>query len=382
MLAEIEKDKTQALAKLQVGLRDECADDLTDVMINLDSGTCDYAELIPPLGEIAQVEWFYYFDDNGAGGSPHPDRSRKTSFKSWALKAIENIRENAQFESTTPIHNALKSNNTDLVKSSLQQLKDENRTADKSLIPILEKIARKDVYKKYSYIGGFETDCRLGEIARAVIQIIVHNAAANTYDKPASIPNEGGRCSVCRSLPDDITVNTGREEYFPSAFNQLVSMDADYRAQFRCCPSCRTYFHWIDMSAMYGSGNNDEERLVRLTPQKSRLLDKLFTADLSYRLTSSEIDEYLGSLPLDLLIPALSFHLHRNDQLVKSFVPRLLTVLANNDDSELWSLLNGYLSESRERAKQILDAFDSGNQSPSYRLTQIIQRCKKLLREK
>src|SRR5688572_8250544 len=114
----------------------------------------------------------------------------------------------------------------------------------------------------------------------------------NEKDKPDSGTDKpAGICSVCSSLSNDITVNTGREEYFPSAFIKLIGMDNDSRAEFRCCPGCRTYFNWIDMSHLYGSGNNDEERLVRLSPEKSRLLDKLFAADSNYRPEPAEVKE-------------------------------------------------------------------------------------------
>jgi hypothetical protein len=382
MQAEIDKDKRLALSTLKNGLADGCADDLTEVMINLENGTCDYVELIPALEEVARVEWFHYFDDNGAGGLPRPDMSRKSSFKAWALKAIENIRKNATFESSSMIHNALKSNNTALIKNTLEQLK-ANRIADKSLIPILEKIAQKDVYNKYSYLGSFEVDCKLGELAREVIAIIVQPPASDIQDQPTSVTMEyTGNCSVCSSLPDDITVNTGREEYFPSAFNQLVGMDDDQGGEFRRCPGCQTYFNWIDMRQMYGSGNNDEERLVRLSQENSRLLDKLFTADSTSRPTSTEIEEYLRSLPLELLLKVLRFHLYDNRDFVKPFIPHLVRLLGKSNDTSLWALLNGYVSKTPERAQEILDAFSSSDGYPPNRLIQLLHHCLKLLKGK
>lgn len=99
MHPDLEKDKRNAITTLKEGLTTSCADDITEVLINLEDGTCDYIELIPILEEVARVDWFYYFDDNGAGGQPHRDPRRKTSFKSWAVKAIENINENNRFES-------------------------------------------------------------------------------------------------------------------------------------------------------------------------------------------------------------------------------------------------------------------------------------------
>ena len=383
MLAEIKKDKCNALQTLKEGLDNACADNITEVLINLEDGTCDYIELIPILEKIAHVDWFCYFDDNGAGGQPHADLRRNTSFKSWALKAIENIKENDRFESSSMIHSALKSNSTNLIKATLEQLKSESSSADKSLIPILEKIARKDLYKSYSYFSGFVTDCQLGELACAVIQIIIqHSASSDKQDTPDSKPDEysGGVCSLCSSLPDDITVNTGREEYFPNAFDQLIGMDSDYRSEFRCCPGCRTYFNWIDMPQMYGSGNNDEERLVRLSREKSRLLDKLFSTDLSFRPTPVEVDEYISTLPLDLLVPALRFRLQHAPEVVAHFVPRLVRLLGKSNDSTLWGLLNIYVSDNPDRAEEIVNAFRSDEEYAPTRLTQIIHHCLRLLK--
>jgi hypothetical protein len=382
MQSEIDKDKRKAIANLKEGLAEECADNLTEVMINLENGTCDYLELIPVLEEVARTEWFYYFDDNGAGGLPHADTTRKTSFKSWALKAIENINENAQFESSSMIHKALKSNNTQFIKATLEQLKAERTTRDRSLIPILEKIVRKDIYKKYSYGSGFETDCQLGDLARAVTQIIdQHSASVDENDNPASAPGGHARtCSVCGSLPDDITVNTGRDEYFPDAYSQLVSMDNEYDAHFRCCPGCRTYFNWIDMRQMYGSGNNDEERLVRLSTEKSRLLDKLFSADPDYRPDPAEVEQYITSFSLDLLIPALRFHLYGTPEFVAPFVPHLMRLLGKNNDTSLWEFLRGYISTRPERAKEVVEAFRSSDEYPPNRLIQILHHCLRVLK--
>ena len=190
MQSDIEKDKRIAIATLKDGLTSACADSITEVLINLEDGTCDYAELIPILEEIAQEDWFCYFDDNGSGGMPHADPGRNTSFRSWARKAIENIQQNCQYESTSVIHRALKSNSTHIIESTLEYLKSEDNCADRSLLPILEKIARKNVYKSYSYFSAFQTESELGELAQAVIQIIVHHSASrDNMHKPSSSPD-------------------------------------------------------------------------------------------------------------------------------------------------------------------------------------------------
>ncbi len=381
MEEKIKRDKHLALATLKDGLEEECADSLTEIMINLEDGTCDYIELISVLEQIAHKDWFYYFDDNGAGGFPHADMNRKTSFRSWALKAIQNINDNARFGSSSMVHNILKSNNTLLIKTTLEQLKNERKTADESLLPILEKIARKDVYKKYSYLSGFETDCQLGALARDVINIIKHSAPVS-QDKPDETPTaDAGICLVCRSLPDDITVNTGRDEYFPSAFRQLISMDNTYRSEFRCCKACGTYFNWIDMSQMYGSGNNDEERLVRLSPEKSRVLNKLFSADSNYRPDSGEVEEYIATLSLEHLVSALGYNLHRVPEFIAAFVPHLVRLLEKNNDTSLWSFLQGYVTNDPKRAEEVMNAFQFINKHVPGHVKQLSDHCLTVLKK-
>jgi hypothetical protein len=365
MHTNIQENKQYAIRTLEEGLARSCADDIAEVLVNLDDNTCDYVELIPILEKIASARSFYYFDDNGAGGFPRPDFNRETSFRGLALRAIENIKENARIESNSEIAAVLKGNDTHLIKTTLEHLEAEGLCDDKSLIPILEKIAQKDVYKKYSYYGGLQNDCELGMLARDVIQLIVRNSerAKSVY------------CSVCQPLGYDLVVNTGREEYFPSAFNRLVCMDGDFRSEFRRCPGCAIYFHWIDMSSWTGSGNNDEERLVRISIKGSELLDKLFSDDPKAPSDDIEVREYFDTLPTDLLVSALKKRVYKFSHLVTPFVPELLRLLAQNEqDFSVWELLGGYISNNPEHAEKVLKA--------NFRLTGIFQRCLKLVEEK
>lgn len=177
MKEELEDVKSSAISSLERGLADHCADNLDDVILNLDDGTCDYLELIPILEKIAERDLFCYWDDNGAGGAPHPEPSLRTSFRKQALKSIENIRENAQFEADSEIAQALKSVSHSLIKTTLEDL-GKSQCADKQLIPILEKIARKDVYDNNSYLSyasRYYRNYPLGELARKAIQTILEN---------------------------------------------------------------------------------------------------------------------------------------------------------------------------------------------------------------
>lgn len=363
----IEDDKNYAIETLEKGIAAGCADDIAEVLVNLEDGTCDYLELIPVLKKVAGKRSFYYFDDNGAGGFPRADINREVSFSYSATKAIENIIENSELKSDSAVAGALKSNSTNLIKTTLENLQSEGLCADNSLIPILEKIARKDVYQRYSYYGGFETDCRLRELAQSVIQIILKN-----YEKKESVEKtpqsekveigeqteEFEKCTFCETLPAELTVNTGRDYKFPEAFYKLTNIDG-YKLdeQFRRCPECRAYFKWTDLSERYGSGNNDEEQLVRLPTKISRLLRKLFSADPQDYPDREEVNEYFEIIPNELLLEEL--RLVKSPSILAPFVPRLVGLLRlNSGNLAVTDVLTNYVSGNQERADELLKEFE------------------------
>jgi hypothetical protein len=374
---DIKSDKLHSIKKLKDGLAEECADDLTEVLINMEGGTCDYTELIPLLEEVARVEWFYYFDDNGSGGLPHADMSRKSSFKNWALTAIENIKENAKLGSSTMTASALKSNNTALIESTLKTLKHEGTMADTMLIPILEKIARKDAYKSYSYLSGFETDCHLGELARAVIQRIIMNSEAKKFTNQ----DHHGVCPVCGSLPDDITVNTGRGINLPDAFHMLVGMNSEFHPSIFRCPGCLTYYKWFEIQEYYVPGKNDEERLVRMSPEVSRLLDKLFSSGPDFRPAPSEVKEYSERLSPDLFLDVLHFRMRVTPDVRVVFLPGLLILLKKTNDTSLWNFLNDLVVSDRKFAQELLDTFSSSEEPTFDHTIEILRQCLRVLKK-
>ena len=69
-------------------------------------------------------------------------------------------------------------------------------------------------------------------------------------DTPSPRPdNQAELCALCGELPDDLTVNTGRDEYFPAAFDVLTPVGIPspgqgqwVGSQFRRCPACAAFF--------------------------------------------------------------------------------------------------------------------------------------------
>lgn len=79
-------------------------------------------------------------------------------------------------------------------------------------------------------------------------------------------------CSTCGTLPDRLVANTGRDDYLPPEAGRLLRDELADDYELRRCPECDALFEWQDDSQMYGSGNNDEERLERLTPAAARIV--------------------------------------------------------------------------------------------------------------
>lgn len=138
--------------------------------------SCEFIELIPLLKQVANEDRFYYvFDNNGAGGFPR-GTGEGESFRDRALEAIEVIQKN--YEKLTPTAKLLKSTNPKTIESALDELI-KGDSIDKSLIPILENIAKEDVYLVSSGVArGFRSQSKriyLGEKANKAIQKIKEN---------------------------------------------------------------------------------------------------------------------------------------------------------------------------------------------------------------
>lgn len=171
-------------------------------------------------------------------------------------------------------------------------------------------------------------------------------------------------CPLCGELPDDLTVNTGREQRFPAAFDKLTPVGITspgqgqwVGSQFRRCPECGRYFDWGDYPQVYGSGNCDEERLIRLPARTSRLLDNLFTHDPQAPADLGDVGEYFEALPLNLLLRALRSRVGTVPEIVRPFVPDLVPLLGKSDDfsvrNSVRSLLDGYGAGSYGRAREV-----------------------------
>jgi len=80
-------------------------------------------------------------------------------------------------------------------------------------------------------------------------------------------PNDDGKCALCGPMPDDVTVNVSRDDFFFDPTYQLTRrvFGNTPETEFRHCPRCGARFQWIDMPQYYGSGDHCEERFIRVS---------------------------------------------------------------------------------------------------------------------
>ncbi|HTN27896.1 MAG TPA: hypothetical protein VL180_08930 [Burkholderiales bacterium] len=299
---------------LERGLENGCADDIEEGLCNLRDGTCDALELIPLLERVANGS-FHFFDDNSAGGFPHPTGSA-VGFSSDAREAIRNIRENSKLASGSPIARSLKSASTEDVRRALEGLTDSDST-DETLIPILEKIARKDAYDSYSYSGGRSITDELGQAARTAIRRIRENR------KAAGLPVK--ICPACDSIPDLATAHAGREKEFGASAASLRRHELDQRDDLWECAECGALFYWHAVRHQY-----DPEALIRFLSIHAVVLRELLQPNAPAD-DPAALAGRLLALPRPGCVIAGLLLVQRNRPLARQLVPVLVDAAARED---------------------------------------------------
>ena len=297
---------------LERGLENGCADDIEEGLCNLRDGTCDALELIPVLERVANGS-FHFFDDNSSGGLPHPT-GNAVGFSSDAREAIRNIRENSKLESPSPLARSLKSASTDDVRRALEGLTD---STDETLIPILEKIARKDAYDSYSYSGGRSITDELGQAARTAIRRIRENRNA------AGLPVR--TCAACDSIPDAATTPAGREKEFGASAASLKRHELDQRDDLWECAECGALFYWHAVRHQY-----DPEALTRFLSIHAVVLRELLQANGPAG-DPAALAARLLALPRPACVIAGLLLVQRNRPLARQLVPALVDAAARDD---------------------------------------------------
>lgn len=161
-------------------------------------------------------------------------------------------------------------------------------------------------------------------------------------------------CSMCGSLPPELTVHYGAEMAYPEAYHKLIRVDNAADAIYRFCPVCKTCFFCMDEPQEYGSGNNASETITRFSPEQSHYLEQLLEANEFYSPGMEEVTQIMKLIPRHQLIFALYRLHHKAPKAFEQFIPVIIMELNHQDDIHWWALVKDYyIDHDPQRANQV-----------------------------
>ena len=165
-------------------------------------------------------------------------------------------------------------------------------------------------------------------------------------------------CSLCGTIPDIASANTGRDEYFGPPVTSLKHHGLGDDDDLRECPQCGDLFLWHDDCSFTGSGNNDEETLTRLSSLHATALREIVHRGKRAIDDPSAFVGRLARLPHAALDLA-AIHLRQRDrELARMLVPALVDSAGNGEDDWFAKFLISFTS-TPEDAALLLGVLDS-----------------------
>lgn len=166
-------------------------------------------------------------------------------------------------------------------------------------------------------------------------------------------------CDVCSAIPPELWANTGRGESLLPEAGGLVRLDLDSRNDLWECPSCESLFAWEDLPQSYGSGNEDEERLRRLTPDQTTTARELLDPSPGERDGARLLDRAFRALDHDLLYSILRYRAGRQHHAFSGLVEPILARLTAENDGPLADAVGHYCGYDRERLAEVIRMLDA-----------------------
>lgn len=181
-------------------------------------------------------------------------------------------------------------------------------------------------------------------------------------------------CSLCGSIPDVASANTGRDERFGPPITSLKRNDIEPDDDLRECPSCDAVFLWHDYTAQTGSGNNDEETLTRLPPEQAPFVRAFLHRGERGAEDAAQDAARLLQLPdrvRDLLLAHVLVH---DRELAARLLPWMLDEIARRDHS--WA--SGFVSRFASRDDAGVVMSELSKRPPHPALEKLRAHCKRV----
>jgi len=171
-------------------------------------------------------------------------------------------------------------------------------------------------------------------------------------------------CEACSSIPSELWAQTGRGESLYPKIEQLVHLDLDNRNDLYVCPVCEAIFEWEDFTQLSGSGNNDEERVLRLGPEQAAVVRELLDPDPRERDGEALLERAFRLLSDAIVYNVLRYRARHEGEAFVGLVHPIVARLMEGDGS-LSDIVTTYCSYNRGRIAEVLRQIDSGGQDIS-----------------
>jgi hypothetical protein len=188
-------------------------------------------------------------------------------------------------------------------------------------------------------------------------------------------------CEMCSSIPSDLWANTGRGESLYPEIEPLVRLDLDTRNDLYACPGCEALFEWSDLSQLSGSGNNDEERLTRLTPEQAAIARALLDPDPGERDGEQLLERAFRVLSHEIVCNILSYRAGRRKEAFAALVGPLVARLMSKSGAGLFDVIRKYCGYDRERLAEVLRLLDAGGPDASRSAQYLRESCAERLEQ-
>jgi hypothetical protein len=182
-------------------------------------------------------------------------------------------------------------------------------------------------------------------------------------------------CEMCSVIPSDLWANTGRGETLAPELGRLVRLDLDRSDDLYECPGCGALFEWQDLPQNYGSGNCDEERLTRLTPEQALTARALLDTNPEERDGEQLLTLAFQILSHDIVYNILRYTAVRHKQAFSGFVRPLVARLMAQSHGGLFDVISSYCDRNQERLTEVVCLLDAGGPDISRSAQYLRQTC-------
>lgn len=195
-------------------------------------------------------------------------------------------------------------------------------------------------------------------------------------------------CSTCSSIPDDLLVNTGRDGTFPAEVDRLLRLELGTRNDLYRCPACGALFEWEDLPQYYGSGNNDEERLTRLSPTQAATARALLDPEPGERDGPSTepggeslCERAFRTLPPGVLYEVLRHVGREHPHVFVGLLEPLVARLAVRGDHSLCDVITSYCGLHGDRLEELRRVLEAPRSGTSGSVDYLRETCAKRIAE-